>query len=133
MLTASISSGTIFTLQVNANGSWSFDLDDQLDHVEGNGENLDLRTAADGSTSVGAIDFSSIILATDADGDSLNVLLPGDFTIAVRDDVPASVGEPISATVLEDGLSLAGEIVPKAIAKAGNRCRLMRRPERLVR
>ena len=68
---------------------------------------LDLRTSADGSTSVGAIDFSSIILATDADGDSVNVLLPGDFTVAVRDDVPTSVGEPISATVLEDGLSLA--------------------------
>ena len=40
---------------------------------------------------VGAIDFSSIILATDADGDTVKVLLPGDFTVAVRDDVPASV------------------------------------------
>ena len=38
---------------------------------------------------------------------AVNVLLPGDFTVAVRDDVPASVGAPISATVLEDGLSLA--------------------------
>ena len=107
VLTASVSTGTVFTLQVNANGSWSFDLDDQLDHVEGNGANLDLRTTAEGSTSVGAIDFSSIILATDADGDSVNVLFPGDFTVAVRDDVPTSLGEPIPAIVLEDGLSLA--------------------------
>ena len=134
VLTASSSFGTVFTLQVNANGSWSFDLDDQLDHVEGNGENLDLRTTADGSTSVGAIDFSSIILATDADGDSVNVLLPGDFTIAVRDDVPASVGETISRhSARRRAVVGAREILPKAIAKAGNCCRPMRRPERLVR
>ena len=107
-LTASTSLGTVFTLTVNANGSWSFDLDDQLDHVDGNGENLDLRTAADGSTSVGAIDFSSLIVATDLDGDSVSVLLPGDFTIAVRDDVPGtSRVAPVTATVLEDGLSIA--------------------------
>src|SRR4029079_555539 len=65
-LVASTSLGTVFTLQVNSDGSWSFDLDDQLDHIAGKGENLDLRTIADGSTSVGVIDFSSIHIVTDA-------------------------------------------------------------------
>ena len=62
----------MFTLTVNANGSWTFDLQDQLDHVDNglNDENLLLRTAVDGSTSVPSIDFSSIVVATDRDGDS---------------------------------------------------------------
>jgi len=87
-LTASTAAGTVFTLTVNANGTWSFDLQDQLDHVAGDGENHALRTSADGSTSVSAIDFSSAIVVTDADGDALNGLRPGSFTISVQDDVP---------------------------------------------
>ena len=80
----------VFTLTVNTDGSWNFDLDDQLDHVDdvGNGENFDLRTAADGSTFVASIDFSSVIQVTDYDGDTVGVLNAGDFTIAVQDDIP---------------------------------------------
>ena len=80
----------VFTLTVNGAGSWSFDLDDQLDHVDDgtDTENTALRTAADGSTSVASIDFSSVIVATDADGDSVTVLDAGDFAITVVDDIP---------------------------------------------
>ena len=86
-LTAStLSFGQVFTLTVNIDGSWSFDLTGQLDHVAGGGENFELRTSADGSTSVSSIDFTSLIQATDADGDSI----PGRNTlsISVQDDVP---------------------------------------------
>src|SRR5204862_267809 len=57
----------VFTLTVNPNGSWAFDLKDQLDHVDdvGNAENFDLRTNAAGTTSVSSIDFSTVITATD--------------------------------------------------------------------
>ena len=44
-LTATAGGRTVFTLKVNADGSWTFDLDDQLDHVDdGHAENC--RSAA---------------------------------------------------------------------------------------
>ena len=45
-LTATAGGRTVFTLVVNADGSWTFDLDDQLDHVDDgpNTENFALRT-----------------------------------------------------------------------------------------
>jgi Ca2+-binding RTX toxin-like protein len=49
-------------------------------------ENSDLRT--DG-TPVDSIDFSSLIVATDTNGDSVTGALPGSFVIAVQDDIPA--------------------------------------------
>lgn len=80
----------VFTLTVEADGSWYFDLDDQLDHVPGEGENQDLVTGygEDGVTSVPSIDFSSLIQVTDGDGDVLDDMPPNTFTIAVQDDVP---------------------------------------------
>ena len=98
---------TVFTLGVNADGSWTFDLDDQLDHVDASGDaGFNLITAADGSTSVPSIDFSSILVATDFDGDSVTGAASGSFTIAVENDVPiAAVAPPaVSATVVEDAL-----------------------------
>src|SRR5262249_22465578 len=60
----------VFTLTVNANGSWSFDLEDQLDHVAGSGDaGFQLRTSLGDLVGISAIDFSSIITATDKDGD----------------------------------------------------------------
>jgi len=94
VLTASASDGeesrVVFTLTVNSDGSWSFDLVDQLDHVDDgeNDENTALVAGADKEGSVDSIDFSSVILATDADGDELELLNAGDFTITVEDDIP---------------------------------------------
>src|SRR5690606_27084489 len=59
VLTASAGTSTIFTLTVNADGSWKFDLEGPLDHATGNNEN-NLN-----------IDLSSVVTATDADGDSV--------------------------------------------------------------
>ncbi|WP_291865952.1 DUF5801 repeats-in-toxin domain-containing protein [Bradyrhizobium sp.] len=97
VLTATNSVGqVVFTLTVNANGSWNFDLDGQLDHVDDNTENFDLRTNAFGTTSTPSIDFSSIIVATDGDGDSITGLAPGRFQISVQDDIPTIV-PPVGA------------------------------------
>ena len=86
----------MFTLVVNADGSWTFDLDDQLDHVDASGDaGFNLITAADGSTSVPSIDFSSILVATDFDGDSATGAASGSFTIAVENDIPQIVGQPV--------------------------------------
>ena len=118
VLTATGVGGVVFTLTVNPDGSWAFDLDDQLDHVDdgANSENHALRTSADGSTSVSSIDFSSIIVATDFDGDSLDGLAPGSFAIAVQDDVPVisiprrTWPELIADGAFANGFMLNGDI-----------------------
>ena len=57
-LTATAGGRTVFTLHVNADGTWTFDLDDQLDHVLGGGENTALQLSGGGS--VTGIDFSAL-------------------------------------------------------------------------
>jgi T1SS-143 domain-containing protein len=116
-LTATADGRTVFTLTVNTDGSWTFDLDDQLDHLDDNtnSENWDLFTGYDQSqqaTSVPSIDFTSILKVTDADGDQLNWGNGNAFTIKVQDDIPVQApgkdGAPyatIHAQVLEDGLA----------------------------
>lgn len=93
VLTATAGGLTVFTLTVNADGSYEFDLQDQLDHVDDgtNRENMALRTSAPDEepvTSVDFIDFSSILIATDLDNDS--VTLDGDerLVVSVQDDIP---------------------------------------------
>ncbi len=111
--TAGVGEGvrTVFTLTVNDDGSWAFDLKDQLDHVAPAAgtavENIALRTNAAGTTSVNAIDFSKVITATDKDGDTVIGAAAGKFTVAVQDDVPiANPGAiPVTASVEEDGMA----------------------------
>jgi T1SS-143 domain-containing protein len=77
---------TVFTLRLEENGHYTFTLLDQVDH-SGYGE--DWMT----------IDLSSMIVATDYDGDSLT--LNRDFYIKIGDDIPVvSVGGP--GAVAED-------------------------------
>ena len=81
----------VFTLEVNSNGSYTFSLYDQLDHATGQGQNTL------------PIDFSEVVVATDADGDSIT--LDGKFSILVTDDVPKEVGcTPETGTVEEEAL-----------------------------
>jgi len=118
-LTATSSTGTVFTLVVYHDGSWTFDLDDQLDHVAPVDpvlaeENTALVT--DGG-SVDAIDFSSILVGTiigvDYDGDgatSTATAAEGSFVVAVEDDVPV-IGDPQDAILAnEAGNSLVGDL-----------------------
>ncbi len=109
VLTATAGSRVVFTLTVNADGSWSFDLEDQLDHVDDNSNTENVALKLFGGGSVNFIDFSSIIVGIDADGDEISGAASGSFKITVEDDipVPAASATPVSATVEEDGLSTA--------------------------
>ena len=91
LLTAYVDSGTtagefdagdrpVFTLEITntATGAYTFTLLDQLDH-SGEDDDQDLLD----------LDFSSIIVATDADDDS--IMLDNAFTIQVENDVPVQV------------------------------------------
>ncbi|MEO0384250.1 MAG: DUF5801 repeats-in-toxin domain-containing protein [Pseudomonadota bacterium] len=84
----------VFRLTLNEDGDFEFELFDQLDHVEGNQENTDLQGGAD------AIDFGSIIQATDGDGDT--VTLTDRFSIEIRDDVPVAALESTGAWLTVD-------------------------------
>lgn len=74
---------TVFTLSLDSNGQFEFKLYDQLDHVYGNnGENTQLA----GTGTINGLNFGSLILATDGDGDS--IAMNGKLTIKITDDVP---------------------------------------------
>jgi T1SS-143 domain-containing protein len=91
VLTASANGSPVFTLTVNADGSWTFDLEGQLDHpTAGTEDNLSL-------------DLSSVIVATDADGDSVGAA-GGVFVVSVDDDSPTQSREQLSGIVDEDAV-----------------------------
>ena len=91
VLTASANGSTVFTLTVNADGSWTFELDGQLDHpVTGTEDNL-------------LLDLSSVVVATDADGNSVGAHA-GVFVIDVDDDMPTQNEGSVTARVDEDEL-----------------------------
>ena len=119
--TAGVGGTPVFTLVVNRDGTWSFDLDDQLDHVDDgtNTENTVLRSGTSESPStVDGIDFSSILVGTatgaDFDGDEATATVgvaAGSFVVTVVDDIPEVSITPVAeasvtAEVLEDGLSI---------------------------
>ncbi|MCA8931506.1 MAG: hypothetical protein KDA49_03515, partial [Rhodospirillaceae bacterium] len=113
-LTGTANGQTIFTLTVNNDGSWTFDLDGQLDHTVAGDDSTALAT--EGGGSVPYIDFSAIITVTDYDGDVavLSDLYEGQgglFSITVENDIPAGIvdtgGAPvqtITGSVQEDAL-----------------------------
>ena len=102
VLTATADSGarTVFTLTVNTDGTWDFDLDDQLDHVDASGDTgTDLVFDPAGPSTIGGgIDFTAIVTASieDADGDIVSNTLTGlgaaagSFVIKVENDIPTA-------------------------------------------
>lgn len=99
----------VFTLTVNLDGTWTFDLNDQLDHVEGETaeENFSLITLDENGEqngSVDSIDFTQLLQIRDFDGDQLIITEDdaGMFTISIQDDIPV-VGES-NALVDDDAL-----------------------------
>lgn len=89
----------VFKLSLNADGSYKFELIDQLDHDISDGQNFDLLDSL-WNQDVGSINFGKLILATDNDGDS--VLLDGAFQIKIRDDVPELAGHGLVFGVVEE-------------------------------
>jgi len=83
---AEVGGYTVFTLVINADGSFLFELEGPIDHPRADGDDNELWS------SEGAIglDFTRLFTATDGDGDPLQ--LPegakGLFVINIQDDVP---------------------------------------------
>ncbi|MFB2566926.1 beta strand repeat-containing protein [Rhizobium sp. IMFF44] len=71
----------VLSLSLSSNGNFTFQQYDQLDNVAG--PDNDLRS---GNGSISAIDFGSVIQATDGDGDS--VTLAGALKVTIVDDTP---------------------------------------------
>ena len=88
-ITATGPEGTVFTLKVETDGSYRFELEDQLDHT---GSDL----SGSGDDEIKMLDLSSVLVATDNDGDSVTV--DNGFTITVEDDVPTAIPVRESAT-----------------------------------
>ena len=95
----------VFTLQITpATGAYTFTLLDQLDHGLG---------ANDDDEALIAINFSSILVATDADGDFIP--LTGGFIISVENDIPLAI-LPDHAVVTNSG---AGPVLPFELDQDG--------------
>jgi VCBS repeat-containing protein len=82
----------VFVLELQSNGSYKFSLIDQLDHYDENDQPVDSLP----------IDLSSVIVATDGDGDSIT--LESGFVINITDDAPKVVGRPIKEWVAENDI-----------------------------
>ena len=95
-LTAKAGALTVFTLQITnpATGAYTFTLLDQLDHGLGTNDNDEALIA---------INLSSVLVATDADGDF--VPLTGGFIISVENDIPVATAATEAQTVFEDLLA----------------------------
>ncbi|MGB7509732.1 MAG: DUF5801 repeats-in-toxin domain-containing protein, partial [Pelodictyon phaeoclathratiforme] len=91
-LTATAGGNTVFTLSIDpVTGNYRFELLDQLDHPNANGDDNEILP----------LNLTSILKITDKDGDPLPV--SGTFTINVEDDVPVGTGTVVGA-VQEDAL-----------------------------
>ena len=93
-LTASAGGNTVFTLSLDAStGDYTFTLQDQLDHPTADGDDNEILS----------LDLTSILKATDKDGDV--VTTSGSFTINVEDDVPVGTALSVTGNVDEDELT----------------------------
>ncbi len=79
----------VFSLVVDTNGSFSFNLQGPVDHPLANGSDAETL----GGSNL-RLDFSALLLATDGDGDPAGgSFAPGSLVIDIEDDVPTlSVG-----------------------------------------
>ena len=97
-LTASAGGHTVFTFALNgATGDWTFTLVDQLDHPTLNGQ------AGDDTENDLAINLSSILRATDFDGDTVAAAANA-LIVTVDDDTPQASQAQQTGTVDEDGV-----------------------------
>lgn len=76
---------TVFSLTVNGDGSWSFSLNDQIDHPLTDDPHTPDREKEFEDTL--SISLAGLVSATDFDGDT-TTLSAANFTVVVRDDEP---------------------------------------------
>ena len=88
----------VFTLTLSGtnNATYTFTLLDQLDHLGGN-------LSGAGDDQIKTIDFSSMLVATDADLDQV-ALDAGSLLITVEDDLPINNATSVTGAVDEDSL-----------------------------
>ncbi|EKD36988.1 MAG: Type I secretion target GGXGXDXXX repeat protein, partial [uncultured bacterium] len=108
-LTATAGGREVFNLSVNNDGSWNFDLKDQLDHVDDGANDENQALVTDGE-SVDGIDFSSILTVTDEDGDTTTGAAAGAFMINVVDDIPLIGNPQDSILAVEEGNQLTASL-----------------------
>ena len=99
VLTASVGGEPVFTLTVAADGSFSFELFSQLDHVDDGTNSANVALRLEGGGSVNSIDFSPIILVGGTP------LSGGFFSVTVVDATPSVCA---NATALLDDDALTG-------------------------
>ena len=89
----------VFTLPMTdtSDGAYTFTLLDQLDHQGGN-------LSGAGDDQIKTIDFSSMLVATDADLDQV-ALDAGSLLITVEDDLPINNATSVTGAVDEDSLN----------------------------
>ncbi len=85
----------VFRVIDNGNGTFTFDLKDQIDH-----------TPAAGDNGILTLDLTGAFTATDYDGDPVT-LNPSSITVVVENDVPALGSGSVSRTVHEDAINNA--------------------------
>ncbi|WP_220034071.1 retention module-containing protein, partial [Aquipseudomonas alcaligenes] len=121
----------IFTLQVEADGHFTFTLQGPIDHPQQDGNDSELwEYLGEGEESYFGIDFTHVLTATDFDGDPVAEFqgdsIDGLFVINIEDDVPRLVGSDnqrptVTGTVHDDALTLwSGEGAPPAAPYEGN-------------
>ncbi|NMM46753.1 hypothetical protein HH303_19885, partial [Rhodospirillaceae bacterium KN72] len=109
-LTATAGGREVFTVQLNGDGTFTFDLKDSIDHPDGSGENY-----SDLTFSVTGVPNAAALASTDYDGDEVynldGMTVEQDFQVRVTDDVPTiennqgDVGTAATGSVDEDDLS----------------------------
>src|SRR2546427_478331 len=109
---APVGGPTVFTLALNSStGAYTFTLSAHLDHAAGAGENNLV------------IDFSSLVTATDSDGDSVGANASG-LSVTVVDDVPSATATVLTGSVDEDGVAgangLPGDVLGVGTTATGS-------------
>lgn len=91
----------VFRLVDNGNGTFTFTLEDQIDHIP--------NTPPDNDTQTLALNLASAFAATDNDGDTVQ-LTNGVLAVSVEDDIPFFAGGPSSATVTQLDTAVGGSV-----------------------
>ena len=112
-ITATGPDGTVFTLKVETDGSYRFELLDQLDHPDNSGDDYEL-----------SLNLSNAIVATDEDGDTVTV--DGGFTVKVENDVPElnTLNETFTAKPVDTNLVIIIDVSNSMNNTVGEKTRL---------
>ncbi|MEQ8443519.1 MAG: DUF5801 repeats-in-toxin domain-containing protein, partial [Alphaproteobacteria bacterium] len=122
VLTAEAGGREVFTVTLNADGSYTFELKDQIDHEDANGQNVE-------SLDFGLVGTPDADAVTDYDLDPAaftGVTFDHGFSVDVTDDVPVAqanqqyVGEATDGSVDEDDLADGTDDTKESLTTGGD-------------